>query len=116
MNRRTTLIGFFCAVLALFVVVPSALVWREYRQAQLNRDLLVAAKKMDASAVLSLLDRGADANTHDFNEYPRVSFLCRLQGLWHRPSIEHYGFTPLTYVLDSDLAHTRGEPIEIVRA
>lgn len=63
-GKRASLI----VTLLLLVALGGGLGWltyREIRQERLNRSLIAAVKQNDTSAVLALLNEGADANAHD---------------------------------------------------
>jgi hypothetical protein len=83
MKKRRRAIGII--ILALFVMIgmPSVLIWRQYRQERLNRNLIAAIKRVDAEAVDTLLQQGASANATDRGQSDGLrAMLKRLLARW----------------------------------
>ena len=72
--RRRRLFRLLCISLLVLLVVAGLVVLpvvRELRQEAKNRALIAAVKANDASAVVRLLEAGADANARDLPKDPR---------------------------------------------
>jgi len=89
MKKRRALFLTLPIILLLIISFPTGFFVREYRQERMERQLIQAVKRQDASAVLSLLAHGADANAQDKPPDPRPVWrilLDRLQGKRSPPS------------------------------
>lgn len=75
---------FAAAIIILLLAAPSIWLARQYRQVKLNRALIAAIKKSDASTVDALLAAGADPNARDTPE-KHLSFKERIHDLLRAP-------------------------------
>jgi ankyrin repeat protein len=79
----------------------SWLTWRETRQQRLNRALIAAILHADTPAALSLLDAGADPNTHLEPDSPRSAWQLLLDRVRGRRPPPNASDTALLMVMDS---------------
>ena len=77
----------YVATVILFAALAAIVCWlvqRELRQIALNRDLIIAIDKGNASTVKTLLQHKADPNTRVTRENPPRGFLQTLRSLFDR--------------------------------
>jgi hypothetical protein len=103
-RKRTLLV--VVGLLLVLTAIPGTLTWRAWRQAQLNRNLLVAIRKNDVQATASLLSEGADANAH-VTPVPLNLWQLFLNTFQRHSSSEIADATPLMYVFS--VASTPGQ-------
>jgi ankyrin repeat protein len=82
-KRRLFCLSFLVCGLILIVVLPGMVIWRAWRQEQLNQALLAAVQENQSDQVDALLRQGADADTHP---HPRPTFRELVDELLHRRS------------------------------
>ena len=93
MNRKQHIALLLLAFWSVILGGPGFLLWREYRQQQLNQQLLTAVKRQDVRSALRALADGADANARDEPVSPPWENLWNmLRG--RRPS-QSFAYTPL---------------------
>ena len=84
MPRQSLRIILITAVICLaLIAVPVTLTWQQTQQERINRKLISDIRRLDAEAVTTDLERGADPNTRSNPDAPSV-FVQRLQGLIQR--------------------------------
>lgn len=82
-KRRKRAVIYLLGLLLALAAVPAWLFYAQVRQDRLDRALIAAIKRNDTSAVLSLLNQGADANARDLPDLrlsPWQLILMRLRG------------------------------------
>jgi ankyrin repeat protein len=95
-RKRSALLA--VGTLFVLVAVPAVVTWSAWRQAKLNRELLIAISKNDIQATEHLLSKGADANAHFAPAEPNF-WQMLVNMLQRRSSSEATGApTPLMYV------------------